>query len=52
MLQRMINDSMPIYILFMYPNICYDKYSNPFIVVVVYLWCMYSWGADTQDEEL
>jgi len=23
------------YILFMYPNICYDDYSHPFVVVVV-----------------
>jgi len=27
---------MSIYILFMYPNICYDEYSHPFVVVVVY----------------
>jgi len=38
-------------LLFMYPNICYDVNSHPFVVVYVF-WCMYPWGADTQDEEL
>jgi len=31
----MIYNVMPIYILFMYPNIYYDEYSHPFVVVVV-----------------
>jgi len=36
MLYMIIYDVLPIYILFMYPNICYDEYSYPFVVVVYY----------------
>ena len=43
---------MPIHILSMYPNICYDEYSHPFVVVVVYYGVCTLGGTDTQDEEL
>jgi len=27
---------MPIYVLFMYPNICYVEYSHPFVVILYF----------------
>ena len=52
--EYVVYDVMPIYILFMYPNICDDEYSYPLCCCCCccVLWCVYFWGIDTQDEEL
>jgi len=34
-----LDDPIPIYILFMYLNICYNEYSHSFVVVVYYGVC-------------
>jgi len=32
-------------------HVCYDEYSHPLRCCYV-LWCLYSWGTNTQDKEL